>query len=232
MKYFIKRCLVLVAMVGFIGTTFAQELTVRSAFYSDDEGIYPSVEAKFPVSAEEISEDFEQFVEDTYNIVLKEANLGRKGYVLYANDILFREIDPNEVDVYINIVDNSDNESSTLDFVINRGGDYIDKWYDKDAYQDMRNLMLGFVYNKFPEYYSEEVSKGQVALQNLDGQADVIEEQLDDKRSQLDERYMQISKLSSEIINLKKNLRELEFKMQAELDEVEKDNSIFLMLNK
>lgn len=217
-------------MLLFCANMNAQDVMVRSSFYWNENVISPSIRATFPKEASDVQQAFQEFVSNSYDLYLKTANLGENGRYLYADNILFKELSPNKVDVLIRLQNN--NDGSTMHFSVKKENDnYVNAWYNPDQFEDMRNIVLGFIHNYLPDYYDVKVSERQDNLADLSQSARYVKAEIKENQEEIVDKYQDIAKLSSEILDMRKQISELEAMMNVELDELEEEYNTYLELN-
>lgn len=219
----------LLAMFFMIGSINAQDIKLSNGYYFHEELILPSVEAEFPEDAATVQAAFKDFMEPTHIVNLETANLGKQGRYLFAEDVVVPTLDNRKIDMFISVKDKYKSEGSTMHFAVKQHDEnYVDRWYDRDTYNDMRNIVLGFIHNHYPSYYKEEISSSQETIADLSDNAEMIESEIKETRSEIDERYNQIRVLSRKLVNMRKQMQSLEMEIKKELNQLEYEQDTYL----
>ncbi|MEM9990411.1 MAG: hypothetical protein AAF738_01540 [Bacteroidota bacterium] len=209
--------------------TYGQDIALNNGYYIDQGQLLPSVETTFPEKSTIVQTALKEFLSSTYDMDLNSADLGKRGKYLYTENALIPALEQREVDVFIKFKDMPNTDGTLMHFSVRQhDDDYVDKWYDSNTYNDMRNMVLGFIHYHYPEYYEAEVVSHQETIASISKNASQIESEIADTRAAIDTRYDQIRVLSRKLVDMRKQMMALEMQMQNELKALESDQTIYL----
>lgn len=220
-------------LLTFLGSINAQKVELQSGQYMLEDNNRPGIRAIIPAPTKEVKKAFDKFMDDRYKVDMKGIGFLTNKDQLTAEKVSIPEISSQKLDLYANVVDGPENNTTEMTLFGAFGYDiYISDDRSYREYNNLRDLMVSFLDSYLVDYYSERVEEAEEEVEDMrDDEEDVNEdiqsneENIKESEQRIQELQNEIEKLRKELDNSQSKLKEAEEKHEERRKELERVKS-------
>jgi regulator of replication initiation timing len=199
----------------------AQNLEIFQDQITYEDREYPSYSVYLEPDSKEVKKELEDYMKDNYDIKLKGIGFLSNKDVLYADKVEIEAISSKKMDFFAKAVE--EGERTKLSFFGAYGYSIpVGPQEDNLAYTKMRKVMVGFVNDYLPGYYTEQVEDVQDIVDDYRDDKEDLQDDISDNKKDIEKNLKEIEELRKENENLTKELSETSEKLTESEDKLKK----------
>lgn len=216
-------------LVG-MGSMNAQQVELQSGNYMLDKNNRSGIRAVLPAPTKEVKKAFKDFMDDRYDVDMKGIGFLTNKDQLTAKKVSIPDISSQKLDLYANIVQGKENNTTDMTLFGAFGYDiFISEDRSYGEYNSLRSLMVSFLDSYLVDYYSERLEEAEENVEDMrDDEEDVSkdiksnEENIEESKKRIQELEKEIEKMQQELDNSRSNIKSAQEKYDERKKELER----------
>ena len=200
-----KKIIFAIMIIWASTSSNAQQLDINQTTVSYDKNSYPAYQVTLEPDTKSIKKRFKSFMDDKYDIRIKGIGFLTNKDVLSAEQSNIKTISSKTMDLYTKVIEQ---EGKTVLSIFGRYGYdiYISPEQDREAFQNLRTLIIDFLGVYLPEFYTDQLEEAQELVANVKRDQSSLKEDITDNKGAIQDHLDEVEQLRKENKGLLKKL--------------------------
>ncbi|MEM9919850.1 MAG: hypothetical protein AAF990_17270 [Bacteroidota bacterium] len=202
MKKLFYSCLFLISSFPLLSQVNIEEQKVEY-----EGNLRPACSVVLEPESKEVKKRFKDYMNQKHDVRIKGIGFLTNKDVLNAEEVQLKTISPKTIDFYAQVVEKDGKTQMSL--FADYGYDiFVSPQEDASAFENMRLLLIDFLNDYLPGYYSQQVEAARDVLNNLKEERSEMKEDIAENSEEIDEKLSEIKDLRKENQDLSNALNE------------------------